>query len=253
MAVRYLLRLDDACPTMNQVRWRRIETLLDRYAIKPIVAVIPCNANPLFKKDPPNHNFWEQVRTWQRKGWAIGMHGFDHLHQPETKTTWLRPQSEFRGISPQIQREKILKGLEVLKREGITPTVWVAPWHTFDKTTVMALRDYTSIRTISDGLGLTADWQDGFLRVPVQAWGFFPLPFGTVTVCLHPATMADADIRRLEKNIVRYRSRIISMEDVRAASRLTHILTAPAMLCFLLAVAAGRLKAVVTAAARRRA
>ena len=38
---RYLIRLDDACPTMHFERWQAIEELLDEFAIRLVVAVIP--------------------------------------------------------------------------------------------------------------------------------------------------------------------------------------------------------------------
>ena len=29
----YLVRLDDACPQMNRLRWQRIENILDKYDV----------------------------------------------------------------------------------------------------------------------------------------------------------------------------------------------------------------------------
>ena len=37
----YLIRLDDACPTMNFSRWRVIEEILDKYHIAPLVGIVP--------------------------------------------------------------------------------------------------------------------------------------------------------------------------------------------------------------------
>ena len=42
----YCLRLDDACPQMNAEKWARIERILDKYKVKPIVGVIPENRDP---------------------------------------------------------------------------------------------------------------------------------------------------------------------------------------------------------------
>ena len=63
--LKYVIRLDDACPNMNLEKWDKIESLLDKYSIKPIVGIIPDNEDAEF-----NHklieNFWEKhcVR-WQ--------------------------------------------------------------------------------------------------------------------------------------------------------------------------------------------
>lgn len=39
----YLLRMDDASDYMDAEKWQRMEELLDRYGIKPLVGVIPDN------------------------------------------------------------------------------------------------------------------------------------------------------------------------------------------------------------------
>lgn len=38
--VKYLVRLDDACPTMYSDRWQKIEEILDKHKIKPMVGII---------------------------------------------------------------------------------------------------------------------------------------------------------------------------------------------------------------------
>jgi hypothetical protein len=45
MTARYLLRLDDACPTRHRARWPRLEALFECWGIRPIVAVVPENAD----------------------------------------------------------------------------------------------------------------------------------------------------------------------------------------------------------------
>lgn len=45
----YIIRLDDACPTMNHENWRKVEKLLDKYDIRPIVGIIPNSKDDLFK------------------------------------------------------------------------------------------------------------------------------------------------------------------------------------------------------------
>ena len=44
--VEYCIRLDDACPQMNAEKWARIERILDKYKVRPIVGVIPENRDP---------------------------------------------------------------------------------------------------------------------------------------------------------------------------------------------------------------
>ena len=69
----YLVRFDDLCPTMRWSVWEPVEQILDAEGIRPIVAVIPDNADPSMRIEPEKADFWERVRTWQAKGWAIGL------------------------------------------------------------------------------------------------------------------------------------------------------------------------------------
>ena len=46
MTTKYLIRLDDACPTMDSVKWEKMLNILDRYEVKPMVGIIPHNEDP---------------------------------------------------------------------------------------------------------------------------------------------------------------------------------------------------------------
>ena len=37
MSAKYILRLDDACPTMDVVKWDRIEKICNKFLIRPIM------------------------------------------------------------------------------------------------------------------------------------------------------------------------------------------------------------------------
>lgn len=60
----YCLRLDDACPQMNAEKWKKMESILDEYKIKPIVGVIPENRDPDFVS-VADENFWGKACEWQ--------------------------------------------------------------------------------------------------------------------------------------------------------------------------------------------
>lgn len=47
--MKYLVRLDDACPTMDTHKWMKIEDILDMYQVRPMVGIIPANADPSIK------------------------------------------------------------------------------------------------------------------------------------------------------------------------------------------------------------
>ena len=46
---KYIVRLDDACPTMDKQKWSKVEDILDQGKVKPIVAVIPKNKEAIIK------------------------------------------------------------------------------------------------------------------------------------------------------------------------------------------------------------
>src|ERR1700676_5179596 len=76
MSVKFLLRFDDICPTMDWKIWNEVETILVEEGIKPILAVIPDNQDETLHDAEPNRHFWDRVRSWQTRGWTIGLHGY---------------------------------------------------------------------------------------------------------------------------------------------------------------------------------
>ncbi len=52
MQTRFILRLDDICPTMNWQIWRLLERDLYELNIKPLMAVIPDNRGELMVSAP---------------------------------------------------------------------------------------------------------------------------------------------------------------------------------------------------------
>ena len=77
---KYLIRLDDACSTMDKAKWCRMEDLLDEFGVKPMVGVIPDCQDDKLKIICEDAKFWEDVLKWQRKGWSIAMHGYNHCY-----------------------------------------------------------------------------------------------------------------------------------------------------------------------------
>jgi predicted deacetylase len=215
MAARFLIRLDDACPQMHVENWARIEKLLDSFDIKPIVAVIPCNQNLALMYSSPNPGFWQLVRSWEAKGWDIALHGFDHVYvTTEPGLVPYNQKSEFAGLPYAMQAEKILSGWEIFRSNNIVPKIWVAPAHTFDANTLHALSQHTTIRIISDGLGVSPYCDKGFTWLPQQLWRFRSMPFGIWTVCLHPSTMKEADFAELGQALERWKDALTKVSDL---------------------------------------
>ena len=67
MRNKYLIRLDDACPTMDSQKWSRMEKILDKYGIKPMAGIIPHNEDPDQLIDDPDIAFWDKMKLRKRK------------------------------------------------------------------------------------------------------------------------------------------------------------------------------------------
>lgn len=217
---RYLLRMDDACPTMDRSQWRRFEDLFDRFNVKPLVAVIPDNHDPSMEIDPADPLFWNTVKGWIEKGWRVALHGHDHVYV--TKEGGLVPhnkKSEFAGLPYEIQREKIRKGYAILRDHGIDADVWVAPSHTFDDATLTALREETQIRIISDGLARTPFLWKGFAWIPQQLWRGRSVGSGLWTICLHPNTTTERDFDRLQRFLEKHSDQVVSWQEIPIPTR----------------------------------
>lgn len=201
MREQYLIRLDDACPTMDHEKWGRLEALFAEFDIRPMVGVIPDNQDESLVCQAAAPTFWEHAAAWQEKGWAIAMHGVEHLYVSEKGLQGMNPmwrRSEFSGVPLEKQREKIRKGIAILKEKKITPRYFFAPSHTFDENTLEALQEETDIRVISDTVANKPYRYRGFVFVP-QVCGhprIMHLP-GIWTFCLHPNSMKDSDFESL--------------------------------------------------------
>jgi predicted deacetylase len=220
MTVKFLLRFDDLCPAMSWETWRKLETVMMEENVRPILSVIPDNQDSTLNEAEPNEHFWDHVRSWQARGWTIGLHGYQHRYvNKESGIIGLNSYSEFAGLSFEEQHSKLKKGLDIFAREGVRAEVWVAPAHSFDMNTVRALAKL-GVRTISDGMSLYP-YRDsqGVLWLPQQLWRFRTAPFGVWTICIHPKDELWTNAEYFRKCIRKYRHSITDVSTVAEAYR----------------------------------
>lgn len=215
---KYLIRLDDACPTMDTQRWQRIENILDAYSVRPMVGVIPANKDPKQLIDAADADFWAKVKTWEKKGWAIALHGYDHCYISNDGLKGLNPlwaRSEFAGVPLEEQKKKIREGIKVFNTHHLTPKYFFAPSHTFDENTLQALREESNIRIISDTIATQPYRKRGFVFIP-QLGGRcseMKLP-GVWTFCLHPSTMKEEDFVATEKFLQEHKEEMVGFDEL---------------------------------------
>lgn len=213
----YLIRFDDICPTIAWHLWDSVEEVLEVYDVKPIMAVIPDNQDPNLRLGPAAPDFWCRVRRWQKRGWAIGLHGYQHRYTTERRgVVGLNRYSEFAGLPYDEQFRMLKAGLAIFQRENINADIWVAPAHTFDMTTLRALKAL-GISTISDGHN---PWpyvdSDGIFWVPQQLGSFRSLPFGVWTICVHPGDRLYEDTNYLRECLETFRGYLVNVGTIQA-------------------------------------
>lgn len=212
----YLIRLDDACSTMNFSKWRVIEEILDKYHIAPLVGIVPSCEDQKLMIGAEDPSFWERVFSWSNKGWAIALHGYNHVYSSTAagiNPLWNR--SEFAGLSLDEQREKIRRGIDIMKKNHIDPQYFFAPSHTFDNNTLIALKKESNIRIISDTIAFEAYRKDDFIIIPCQLGHFRSIPFaGTWTFCFHPNMMNETDIKTFDEFIYNNRDFFYSFDKI---------------------------------------
>jgi peptidoglycan/xylan/chitin deacetylase (PgdA/CDA1 family) len=216
MNARYVVRFDDICPTMNWDIWSRVEEILMRHDVRPILAVVPDNQDPSLVVGPARADFWNFVRDRQRLGWAIAMHGCHHLYESSNAGLLkINRYSEFSGLSYEAQRRKIAAAAAVFASENVRVDAWIAPGHNFDAVTLKVVREH-GIHALSDGFfPKPVEWM-GLTWVPQQLWRFRAMPFGLWTVCYHSNGFSEECIRRLDSDLQKFRPRLIDFGQARS-------------------------------------
>ena len=210
-----LIRLDDIAENMNWDLMKKSELLFEKYAIKPVLGVIPNNKDNNLLSYPRKNDFWKQVRKWRDKGWQISMHGSTHVYDKKSKNEdyfGYGGESEFCGHSLEAQMSKIKDGLIKFKDEKIEIKSFFAPNHTYDKNTFAALKN-SGINEIIDGYGLMPYVENDIKFIPQLFYKIFKLPFGIQTTQIHLNYWKQKDFYDFERFIINNLNKIITYEQ----------------------------------------
>lgn len=215
---KYLIRLDDACPTMDGAKWQRMFDILDRYGVRPMVGIIPHNEDPKQEIDVPDADFWNKAKQWQQKGYAIALHGYNHCYISDKGLDGLNPlwrRSEFAGVPLDVQRQKVRDGFEILSGHGLNPKYFFAPSHTFDENTLKALRECTDIRIVSDTIATKPYRRGDFVFLPQLGGHCTEMKIqGIWTFCLHPSTMGEEQLVAIEAFLKMHKDEFIGFDEI---------------------------------------
>lgn len=216
----YIMRLDDAAENWEKENWHRMHDLLSKYNIKPIIAIIPNNSDPFLLSFDKDKEYYPTIHKWLKEGWTPALHGYDHVQ--DSLSGGINPvnkRSEFAGKSYYEQYIKITEGYKTLSDRGIKTNIFVAPAHTFDKTTLQALRNSRRISIISDTVANDVYYYNGLFFVPQQSGEVREIFFKVTTFCYHPNTMSDEQFIKLEKFLKRHSKDFTDIKKVKFKKR----------------------------------
>lgn len=210
----YLLRIDDLCSGVHARRWERLRLLIEEFNIRPILAVVPENQDRTLEASTPDPKFWHWMRTLQAAGATVAVHGYRHLCSSNGRSfPGLHAETEFAGVALDVQRDRITRGLEILRGHGLDPKLWVAPKHTFDWNTLRALRE-SGLPYLSDGLARVPFRRGGVTWIPMQFWAPVAKTEGLWTICMHPNTTLRTNFEQLRNFLRRFAHQFTSFDRV---------------------------------------
>lgn len=209
---KFLFRIDDVCPEMDWRKFYKLCKIFDELGVKPLLAVIPQNEDLDLKKGKFNDDFWKEIRNMKSLNYTIGMHGY--LHKSENNNSGIlkiNKRSEFSGLSFDNQLLKIRDGAEIFKNHGLDTKFFIAPYHSFDKNTIKALKE-EKFYYISDGIALWPFKKNNILFIPQISGKVRKFPFGIITFCFHPNSLNNGDFLEIEKFIEKNKDKIVTFD-----------------------------------------
>lgn len=181
-----LIRFDDICPTMDWEQWKRAESMLEEYNIKPLLGIIPDSVDPELEIDKPKNNYWNYIHDLQERGYVFAMHGYQHNYDIKRRGMVNSGfNSEFAGHTYEVQFQKIAAGKKILKQHGIQTDIFFAPSHSYDANTLLALKE-CGFKYISDGKSRKKRIQNGIECIPCRSGGVPAMKdYGFYTAVFH--------------------------------------------------------------------
>ncbi len=215
MSMKIAVRMDDITPDMDWENFNFFLDLFEKAGISPLLGIVPDNRDKNLRRRSVNEDFYELMKSLEKKGFCLAMHGCYHVYTTESGGLFpLNNFSEFAGLPYEEQKELLLHGKEQLKEKGIETDIFMAPAHSYDENTLKALIE----------LGFTK-MTDGFGSKPYTYNGmtFYPISFrlgsslkkksGATTMVIHANTVTEADKAWYKRIFEEYGKNMISYSD----------------------------------------
>lgn len=198
------IRMDDIVPGMDQEKFLRFYSLLTEYGVRPLLGIVPENRDGKLVRGnkQETETFFAQVRKWQEDGATLAMHGLYHLYTTEEGGLFpLNHKSEFAGLPYEKQKEMIAEGRRILQEYGIETDFFMAPSHSYDRSTLRALKE-NGFHRVTDGFGTKPYEREGLIFYPLAMRKVAALKKeggGEVTFVVHANSLEEADFAFYER------------------------------------------------------
>lgn len=162
------VRMDDITPDMDWKSFAAFEELFEKYGIRPLLGIVPENRDEKLSVEPAREEFWSKMKKLQKKGWCLAMHGCYHVYRTKKCGCFpLNGRSEFAGLPEAEQKKLLTEGKRLLASHGIHTDIFMAPGHTFDKTTLKLLKELR-FSYVTDGYGSSPYVYEGLTFLPIS-------------------------------------------------------------------------------------
>jgi len=199
-----LFRIDDICDNMPNVEnTLKLIEILNDFNVTPLLGVVPNVEDEKIIDKNSSFKLEDLIPLIRKKKIEIALHGFNHKYiTKHGGILYLNKRSEFAGLSYEEQKEKIEKGIKLIKeRLGVDIKYFFAPSHSYDLNTLKVLKEFNLVNV--DGISLFPFKYFGVLHIPVQKGyvteKFLWFKFGIFTTFFHPKTITKKVIDDVEK------------------------------------------------------
>ena len=222
---KYLMRFDDINPRIDWDKFFILKNILEKYNIKSILGVIPNCEDPTLMVSQPHKNYYKYLRKCNFYGDSIAQHGYKHTYESKSKGEFgSSNNSEFAGLCIDSQFKKLSAGKSILEKESLWEPIFMAPSHSFDFNTLVALKKL-NFKIILDGFSLFPYKKNQLIFAPQISSK--PLPSfipGLSQLCIHINTISDNELNKIIKFIRNNHEDFISLKEIKPNTSLINLL-----------------------------
>ena len=212
---KYLMRFDDINSKMDWDKFFILKKCLEKHNIKSILGLVPNCKDKFLHVSKPIKNYYGVLRKFIKYGDSIAQHGYQHKYDSTEKGIFGNSlNSEFAGHSYKIQFKKLSFGKKILQKKLIWEPIFMAPAHSFDSKTLIALEEL-GFSIVLDGFSLSPFKMNNLTFIPQISSKPLPRIIPCISqLCIHINTISIKDLHKLIKFIEKNHESFISLSEI---------------------------------------